>query len=208
MGRCGAPCTGGQDAGSYARVVERVRSAFTGAALPVAEAVLGRVSSLTGQQRYEDAATHRDRLVAFVRGALRTQRLAPLAATPELVAARRADEGGWEIVLVRHGRLAGTTCSPRGADPRPYIEALRASGEVVAPGRWPAPAALPEETEKVLRWLDQSGVRMVHVEGQWTCPVGGAGSLLELVDPVGASRSRVPGFDRPLVHPQRRAALG
>ncbi len=49
---------------------------------------------------------------------------------------------------------------------------------------------------------------MVHVEGEWTCPVGGAGALVELVDPVGSSRSRVPGFDHPLVHPQRQAALG
>ncbi len=208
IGRCGAPCTGGQDAGSYGRIVERVRAAVTGAATPVAEAVLHKVSVLSEQQRYEDAATQRDRLVAFVRGALRTQRLAPLSATPELIAALRAEEGGWEIVLVRHGRLAGTTCSPRGADPWPYIEALKVGGEVVAPGRWPAPAGLPEETEKILRWLDQPGVRMVHVDGEWTCPVGGAGSLLERVDPVGSSRSRVPGFDHPLVHPGRQAALG
>ncbi len=208
IGRCGAPCTGRQDAVSYAQVVERVRAAVTGMSTPVADAVLHKVSQLSLQQRYEDAATQRDRLVAFVRGAQRTQRMAPLAASREIVAARRGDDGGWEIVLVRHGRLAGTTTSPRGADPRPYIEAVRSSGEVVAPGRWPAPAALPEETEKVLRWLDQPGVRMVHVEGEWTCPVGGAGSLVELVDPVGSSRSRVPGFDHPLVHPQRQAALG
>ena len=54
----------------------------------------------------------RDRLLAFLRAAGRAQRLAPLAATPELVAARRGGAGGWELVLVRHGRLAGTAVSP------------------------------------------------------------------------------------------------
>ena len=34
--------------------------------------------------------------------------------------------------LYGHGRLAGSTTAPRGADPMPYIEALRASAEVVA----------------------------------------------------------------------------
>ena len=90
----------------------------------------------------------------------------------------------------------------------PYVQAVQDTAEVVLPAPWPAPAATPEETEKILRWLDQPGVRMVHVDGEWTCPVGGAGSLLERLDPVGSSRSRVPGFDHPLVHPQRRAALG
>ncbi|WP_422220316.1 hypothetical protein [Nostocoides sp.] len=42
------------------------------------------------------------------------------------------------------------------------------------PGTAPAPAAFPEETEKVLRWLEEPGVRLVSVDGEWTCPVGGA----------------------------------
>ena len=92
----------------------------------------GRMAELAGQQRFEDAQVVRDRLVALVRGTSRSQRLDPLARIPELVAARRTLLGGWEVVCVRHGRLAGTTTSPRGADPMPYIAALRASAEVVA----------------------------------------------------------------------------
>ena len=176
MGRCGAPCTGAQSREVYGRVVDDVRSAITGDARAVVDAVLARVGVLSTGERYEEAATHRDRLVAFVRAATRTQRLAPLAACAEVVAARRSDAGGWEVVVVRHGRLAGTTTTPRGADPMPGIAALRATAEVVAPPVLPAPAASPEEAEKVLRWLEGSGVRLVSVEGQWACPVAGAGS--------------------------------
>ena len=58
--------------------------------------------------------------------AARTQRIAPLAASPQLVAARRAPMGGWELVCIRYGRLAGSSVSPRGSDPMPYVEALKA----------------------------------------------------------------------------------
>ena len=43
----------------------------------------------------------------------------------------------------------------------PYIAALTASAEIVAPGTGPLPSATPEETEKVLRWLEAPGVRIV-----------------------------------------------
>ena len=110
----------------------------------------------------------------MLRGLTRSQRIAPLAGAPEIIAARRSPLGGWELVCVRYGRLAGSSRSPRGADPMPYVAALQASAEVVMPGTAPAPAAFPEETEKVLRWLEEPGVRLVSVDGEWTCPVGGA----------------------------------
>lgn len=193
MGRCGAPCTGSQAQPEYAAVVEGVRHAMTADASQVVDTVLARVAALAADQRYEEAAGQRDRVVAFLRAAARTQRLAPLAACPEVVAARRADAGGWEIVLVRHGRLAGTTTSPRGADPTHHVDALRASGEVVTAPVAPASAATAEETEQVLRWLEQPGVRLVSVQGEWSCPVAGAGAHQALLTP---GRAGVPGYPR------------
>ena len=58
----------------------------------------------------------------------------------------------------------------------PYVEAARATAEVVLAPDAPASAATPEETDKILRWLEQPGVRIVDIVGQWTCPVGGAGA--------------------------------
>jgi DNA polymerase-3 subunit epsilon len=147
MGRCGAPCTGAQSVQEYAAVVQDAVHALAGDSRGVVTALRTRMGSLADQERFEDAGTLRDRMLALVRGMARAQRIAPLAASPEIIAARPATAGGWEVVVVRHGRLAASTISPRGADPMPYVDAVRDSAEVVLPAHWPAPAATPEETE-------------------------------------------------------------
>ena len=194
MGRCGAPCTGAQSVTEYAAVVDRAVELLAGDTRVLLDALRTRMTELSAAERFEDAQVVRERLVALVRGTTRSQRLDPLARIPELVAARRSVLGGWEVVCVRHGRLAGSTSSPRGADPMPYIEALRASAEVVAASAPPMPAATPEESEKVLRWLESPGVRIVEVEGAWTCPVGGAAAVRAELEPLEASRREVAGF--------------
>ena len=207
MGRCGAPCTGSQTRAAYEDVVAGVRAALTADAAGVVDAVLDRISALSSAQRFEDAASHRDRLVAFVRAAARTQRLAPLAAAPEVLAARRAEAGGWEVVVVRHGRLAATAVTPARQDPTPYISALRASAEQVPAPSPPAPAASAEESEILLRWLESPGVRLVDVHGVWACPIGGAGAARARLDPLGAARSAATPFPETwgTPRPSRRA---
>jgi DNA polymerase III subunit epsilon len=197
MGRCGAPCTGSQSVEDYASVVAEAAAVLGGDAREVVSALHERMGLLADQERFEDAGAVRDRMLHLVRAAARAQRLAPLAASPEVVAARRSADGGWEVVCVRFGRLAGTTTSPRGADPMPYIAALTASAEVVAPGTGPLPSATPEETEKVLRWLEAPGVRIVSLEGEWTCPVHGAGAARARLEPLAAAPRDAVGFDEP-----------
>ncbi len=194
MGRCGAPCTGAQSVQEYAVVVQDAVHALAGDSRGVVTALRSRMGSLAEQERYEDAGAVRDRMLALVRGMARAQRLAPLAASPEIIAAKPASLGGWELIVVRHGRLAATTTSPRGADPMPYVDAVRDSAEVVLPAPWPAPAATPEETEKVLRWLELPGVRIVDLQGEWTCPVGGAGGARAELEPQTVARHAVAGF--------------
>ena len=183
LGRCGAPCTGHQAAPDYAAVVDRVRHAMLADADPVVAAHADRIDWLVDQERFEEAATVRDRLGAFLRGATRAQRFAPVAACPELIAARRTDDGGWELVLVRFGRLAGTARVDRRTDPRPTIATLKSSGEHVDAPVAPAPAAHPEETDLILTWLDRPGVRLVAVTGPWAAPVR---SAQRLGDPAAA----------------------
>ncbi|HRW17867.1 MAG TPA: DEDD exonuclease domain-containing protein [Dermatophilaceae bacterium] len=174
MGRCGAPCEGRESRTEYAAHATAATRLLTGDGRELVAAIRERMRILARDQRFEEAAALRDRLAQLLRGAARVQRMAPLAASPEVVAARRAEAGGWELVCVRHGRLAGTSVSPRGADPMPFVDTLRATAEVVTPGAGPAPAAYVEETDLVLRWLAQPGVRIVSLDGEWTCPVGGA----------------------------------
>jgi DNA polymerase-3 subunit epsilon len=195
MGRCGAPCTGSQSVEDYAVIVEQVGQMIAGDSRTVVAALRDRMSILSAEERYEDAGQVRDRMLHLVRASARSQRIAPLASSAEILAARPLPQGGWEIVCVRFGRLAGTTLTARGADPRSYLEALTASAENVACSSGPSPSASAEETEQILRWLECPGVRMVAIDGEWSCPVHGAGAAHASLDPDAASYRDVGGFD-------------
>lgn len=191
MGRCGGPCIGEQTSEEYAEVAGQAATALIGDGRDVFTALRARLDALAEQERFEDASSLRDRMLSLVRATSRAQRLAPLSSAPEIVAAQRRDPGGWEVVCVRYGRLAGTTVTPRGADPMPYIEALRATAEAVSEPTAPAPAAYPEETELVLKWLETPGTRLVTMEGEWTCPVGGAGAARAELEPLSRTWSDI-----------------
>ncbi len=190
LGRCGGPCIGRQSVDDYAAVTEQAVEALSGSSRDVMATLRGRLDALAGQERFEEAGTLRDRMMALVRAAARAQRLRPLTSATELVAARRRDAGGWEVVCVRRGRLAGTTVTPPGADPLPSIAALRQTAEVVEPGQ-----ALAEETELVLRWLETPGVRLVDLDGTWTCPVDGAGASRAELEPQAGTWSSTDHLD-------------
>ena len=211
LGRCGAPCDGSQSLDEYAAVVAQVRHAIEADARAVVRTLLDRIETLAAVQRFEDAAAGRDRLAAFVRAAARGQRLSALAGCAQIVAARPIAEGGHEVIVVRHGRLAAAGVVPPSAAPRPYVDALIATAETPNPqGAGPTAYASAEEIECVLRWLDAPGCRLVDVDGAWSCPAHGAGGqrqLLELqidsdddVDPFGDRRalasSHRPARDR------------
>jgi DNA polymerase-3 subunit epsilon len=195
MGRCLSPCDGSADPEAYAALVERVRAALVADPERVVAALGERMGRLAGEERFEEAQVHRDRLASFLRAAARTQRLAGLAVCPELVAARREHDGRWAVHVVRHGRLAAAGVIPPGADAHAWVAGLRASAETVLPGPGPVPAASAEESERVLRWLEQPGLRLVAVEGEWVCPLGGATRHLAVHDAVEASRLALVPFD-------------
>lgn len=197
LGRCGAPCQGRQPVEEYARVADQVRAAMLGDAAAVVAAHAERIQVLSDQQRFEEAATVRDRLGAFLRGAVRAQRAGALARCAEVVAARRTDDGGWELVLVRHGRLAGTARADRRTDPRPLVTALQASGEHVEAPVPPSSAAHPEETDLLLEWLERPGTRIVEVDGAWALPVRCALSDPDPAAAVAAHLARVSGSPAP-----------
>jgi DNA polymerase-3 subunit epsilon len=54
-----------------------------------------------------------------------------------------------------------------------------ATAEQVAPAPGPVPAALPAETDRVLRWLESPGTRLVRLgtDTGWSLPVHGGGGL-------------------------------
>jgi DNA polymerase-3 subunit epsilon len=208
MGRCLSPCDGSVTADEYAAVVTDLRLSLLQRPDAVVAALTKKMRRLAVDDRYEDASAYRDRLTAFLRGTTRTQRLQALTGCPEIVAARRQDDGRWAVHVVRHGRLAAAGVIPAGAHAGQWVTELRNEAETVVPGPGPTPAASAEESERILRWLESEGVRLVHADGEWTCPVGGAAKHLPLYDAVGESRASLVPFDdrrsiRPVHQPVR-----
>lgn len=195
MERCLSPCDGSADETAYAVMVGRLQESLLRSPDDVVEAINERMSRLSADDRFEEASVHRDRLSTFLRAAARTQRLVALTRCPEVVAARREDDGRWAVHVVRHGRLAAAGVIPPGADAHQFVELLKASAETVRSAPGPVPAATAEETEKVLRWLESDGVRLVEVDGEWSCPVAGATRHLAVHDAVEQSRQSLVPFD-------------
>ena len=191
LGRCPAPCEHRITPEAYGeRAAQPFRTATHGDPQPLVEALMTRIEALSDQQRYEEAAVIRSRMVALLRAVVRMQRLGALTRIGELVAARRNDEFGWEIIVVRHGRLAAAATSPPRVHPRPTLDMALATAETVLPGPGPVPAATAEETEKILAWLNKPDTRLVEVSGDWVSPARGAARFTDLLTRAEAASSR------------------
>ncbi|HUR50548.1 MAG TPA: DEDD exonuclease domain-containing protein, partial [Mycobacteriales bacterium] len=137
MGRCGAPCLGaeeGESAEAYALHAQAFRDLVQTDPSPAVQRLQDRIAALAAAERFEDAAFQRDRLAALVRSVTTLQRVVTLTSVPQLVAARPTADLGWEVTVIRHGRLAAAGVLARGAPPRPFVESLVATAETVLPG--------------------------------------------------------------------------
>ena len=176
LGRCAAPCAGRQSVAEYAPAVAALESLVSGRDDAPLRALATEVAALAARERFEAAARRRDGLAALVTALGRAQRLATLAGLPELVGARPDGAGGWEIAVVRHGRLAAAGVARRGVPPMPVIDGLRTAAQVVLPEVGPLRGAPAEEVGLLHRWLTGGGTRLVHSEPPWAEPAHGGAS--------------------------------
>lgn len=188
LGRCKAPCAGRQSVEDYRSMVEATMALFSGRGLDPLRHLANRLSKLAAAERFEAASFGRDRMRTLIRALDRGQRLAALAAIPELVAARPDAGGGWEFAVVRHGRLASAGVARRGVSPMPVVEALVLSAETVRVEAGPLRGAPAEEVGVVLRWLDRPGTRMVRCSEPWMEPAQCAASWRGWVERAEAAR--------------------
>ncbi|WP_026918693.1 DEDD exonuclease domain-containing protein [Gordonia shandongensis] len=176
-GRCRAASERPQTLPDYLRRTEAARTLIEGRCDEVLAALEGRLTLLADAHRFESAARARDRLSAAVDALARTQRLAALASAPELVAAHPDGDGGWDVSVVRHGRLAGSAHIERGVAPLPVIDRLRASSTTVlapADDAGPLAGAPAEELSLIERWLCRTGTRLISLDGELGMPLRSA----------------------------------
>ena len=193
MGRCGAPCTGAQSREEYASIAAVFAAAVDADPRPIVTPLLARVDRLAAEGRYEDAAVLRDRVAVLVRAVRRRQRLELLATVPELVLARPDGAGGWQLSVVRRGRLVAAGVAERGRSVRAYLADLRATAETPI-GPDGELAASVDETELVLRWMEKPGTRLVDVTGTLASRTPGTGHYSEFLARVEAGRAERDPF--------------
>ncbi|MGY1855910.1 DEDD exonuclease domain-containing protein [Modestobacter sp. SYSU DS0290] len=199
MGRCGAPCTGAQSREEYASIAAVFAAAVDSDPRELVAPLLTRVERLAAEGRYEDAALLRDRVAVLVRAVQRRQRLESLATVPEMVLARPDGAGGWQLSVVRRGRLVAAGVAERGRSVRDCLAELRATAETPT-GPDGELAATVDETELVLRWMEKPGTRLVEVAGTLASRTPGTGAYRAFLAQVEAGRAeRDPfGDGRPL----------
>ncbi len=173
MGRCAAPCDHRVSRGDYAATASRAIAVCTGEGEQLVSTLQERQFTLVQQERFEEAAVVRDRLVAWIVGNARRERFDTLLRAPQVVAAARG-EGGWEVHVIRHGRLAGAGQVPDGADHHEALAAIVATAEQV-PVRASVTATDVREASLLWAWLEREGVRLV--EGTLHSPFPSAASL-------------------------------
>ncbi|MGO4956457.1 DEDD exonuclease domain-containing protein [Luteococcus sp. Sow4_B9] len=171
MSRCLAPCELDERAEQYEEVVAQVREALTTDVRPVLSTVGRRLGRLVDQERFEEAQSLSARLQGYASATLRGRRLVAVARCPQIVAALPHPEGGWQIHVIRYGRLASATRSRSGEVPQRVAREAISLAETVLPPRPEMPAATPEECELLARWLETPGVRLMDIEGEWSWPL-------------------------------------
>ncbi|NLE79048.1 MAG: DEDD exonuclease domain-containing protein [Rhodococcus sp.] len=176
LASCPASMDGPCSADEYAEVVDAVRNLFAGAADEVLQLMRRRVEELAAAELFENAARQRDRTVALALTLRKMQRLSAVCALDELVLARPSLCGGWDLAVVRAGRLASAGTARPGVPPMPVVRDLVQSASTVSPEPSPLRGASPEEVALIARWIESDGVRIVSSSSGYAEPVHGAGS--------------------------------
>ena len=173
LGRCGAPCDGSQDAGSYAHDVAQVL-ALAEDPSPLLQRSQARMEAQARAGRYERARELRDRthLLARALTAREVHRWLTGAAEVEL---GRPGPDGTEVVRLRHGAVVATTLLPAGSREREVRDAAPAGVELPLP---PGPGGPTHaELELVRSWIAAPGVTIRTTSTPLSSPLAGGAAL-------------------------------
>ncbi|MCI2264033.1 DEDD exonuclease domain-containing protein [Sediminivirga luteola] len=173
-GHCGGPCQGITDPQAYAATLDALEALLHGSSRPVWDRATERMAALAAAERFEEAARLRDGALRAAEAARRAVEHGGLERIELVAAAPSAQGGGWEIAVIRHGRLAAAARAATRREVPAAAEAALLTAEHVAPPEPGRPAALPAETALISRWLSESGARLLRISGEWSQPVASA----------------------------------
>jgi len=143
---------------------------------PIVKHLTEKMTALSMNEKYEEAANVRNQLGAFLRGVSRGTRIRALTSLPEVIAASPISPNVWEIVCIRYGRLVGSAVSRSNSTITKTIESLQNTSEVLTSSDQVLPHSTYEEVEKLLNFLDREHIRLVSIIGEWALPIFGAPS--------------------------------
>lgn len=141
---------------------------------PIVKHLTEKMTALSMNEEYEEAAHVRNQLGAFLRGVSRGTRIRALTSLPEIIAANPISPNVWEIVCIRYGRLVGSAVSRSNLTIAKTIESLQNTSEVLVSSDQILSHSTYEEVEKLLNFLDRENIRLVSIIGEWTLPIFGA----------------------------------
>jgi DNA polymerase-3 subunit epsilon len=154
------PCDGTISEIEYAGVVAQVRTGIEAAPELLLEPLAERMKLYARDQRFEDAATLRDRYRSLAT-ALERRRCWNALEHAGAVWAENADGDG---AFIDGGRLAAAWRRP---DPTPLF---RLDGAPSPTTQVPPTVALAEEAHLIWRWFDRTSVRIVDATGGLSLP--------------------------------------
>ncbi len=178
MGRCGAPCEHRESVPVYRGHIDELLAAFRDDPSGLIERILRRIEQRAHAERYEDAAALRDRLGHLVRALILCQSTRALTTVPQLMAAAPGARG-WELAILRHGKLAAAGTAERAGQVRPAFDHLQMTAATITAD---SSTVGLNETVLLLSWLERPGTRLVRVDGAWSSPARGARRWERLLD--------------------------
>jgi DNA polymerase-3 subunit epsilon len=188
MGRCSAPCELRISVDEYRHHVEALLAAVSGAST-IEDALNRKIADYSGQERFEEAAIHRDRLHAWLTTMVRHHRLQSFTRIEELIAAHQNFDGEWEVHVIRYGALAAAARTKETLHVPELANAARLTAQAFETPHAPAPANSISEAHMVLKWCEQWGVRILDATDTWHNPWPSQLRHRDVVDQLAQARN-------------------
>lgn len=160
---------------------ERVTALLTGDSSAI-EDMLSKIKNLAEAHRFQRASLYRDRTAALIYCLDKQQRLSALANAAMVQLAYPDDRGGWNLAIVKYGRLAAAANAPRGSNASYIAKLLNESAETIIPTDDLYRGASIDELSIIWSWLLRPDMRIGPTEGVIASPIHGAGRFRAWAD--------------------------